>query len=48
MDESHEPGRYQGHWDGRDDRGQKVSSGVYIYLIATGDFISTRKMLLVR
>ena len=48
VDEPRGPGRYQVHWDGRDDTGQKVSSGAYIYRIVTGDFISTRKMILVR
>jgi len=41
-------GRYQVHWDGRDKQGQNVSSGVYLYQIVAGDFISTRKMIIVR
>jgi len=48
VDEDKTPGRYQVHWDGRNDRGQKVSSGVYLYRIEAGDFISTRKMIMVR
>jgi hypothetical protein len=41
-------GRYQVIWDGRNDRGQTVSSGVYIYRIQAGDFVKTRKMMLVK
>jgi hypothetical protein len=48
VDETKTPGSYQVHWDGRDEQGQQVSSGVYLYRIAAGEFISTRKMLLVR
>jgi hypothetical protein len=48
IDQEKEPGTYQVHWDGRDDNGEAVSSGVYLYRIEAGDFISTRKMILVR
>jgi hypothetical protein len=48
VDQEKEPGRYQVHWDGRDNRGQKVSSGVYLYRIEAGDFSSARKMVLMR
>ena len=34
------------HWDGRNDKGEKVSSGIYLYTIDTGDFSATRKMLI--
>jgi len=33
------------YWDGRDDSGQKVSSGVYFYTIKADNFSATRKML---
>jgi hypothetical protein len=48
VDEQKTPGRYQIHWDGRDDRGQEVSSGVYLYRITAGEFVSTRKMVMVQ
>lgn len=34
------------HWDGRNDNGELVSSGVYFYTIETGNFTATRKMLI--
>jgi len=46
LDEKKKPGRYQVHWDGRDGKGNKVSSGVYLYRIVADDFMSTRKMVL--
>lgn len=41
-------GAHQAQWDGRDDRGRAVSSGVYVYQIEAGGFVQSRKMLLVR
>jgi len=34
------------HWDGRNNEGEAVSSGVYLYTIDIGDFSATRKMLI--
>ena len=34
------------HWDGHNDKGESVSSGVYLYTIDAGDFSATRKMLI--
>lgn len=42
------PGRYAVKWDGKDDRGQTVPSGVYLYRFEAGRFVQARKMLLVR
>ena len=36
------------HWNGRDEHGEMVSSGVYFYSIETGNFRATRRMLIVK
>jgi hypothetical protein len=35
-------------WDGRDDRGVAVASGVYFYRLSAGDRTLSRKMVLAR
>ena len=41
-------GLYKLHWDGRDDLGRDVPSGVYIYKLQAGDYTRSRKMELIR
>ena len=36
------------HWDGRNDIGESVASGVYFYTLKAGDFSATRKMLILK
>lgn len=42
------PGQYQVVWDGNDNMGFKVSSGLYIYQYSAGDFLRTYKMMLIK
>lgn len=48
VDEVKSPGTHSVSWDGRNEAGIRVASGVYFYRIKTDDFTSTRKMTLVR
>jgi hypothetical protein len=41
-------GAYRVVWDGHNDLGAPVTSGIYFYQIRAGDFVATRKMLLLR
>ena len=42
------PGRYEVVWDGTNDHGAKVSSGVYFYRVQSNDFSSVKKMILLK
>lgn len=45
----HKPaGDYEIYWDGRDQRGQRVASGVYVYQMKAGATLKSRKMMLLR
>ncbi len=43
-----QPGRHTAVWNGRDDGGRVVPSGVYLYRLEAGDLRVSRKMLLTR
>ena len=47
-DEKKAPGYYQMVWDGRDDRGIKISSGLYLYMITAGDFKASKSMVVLK
>ena len=34
------------HWDGRNELGEKVASGLYFYTFTAGDFTATQKLLI--
>ena len=42
------PGKHTVEWDGSEDSGIKVTSGVYYYRLKANDQTKTRKMLLIR
>ena len=41
-------GKYSVRWNGRDDLGLAVSSGIYIYQLRADNFIETKKLILMR
>lgn len=41
-------GTYSATWDGRNLQGQLVSSGVYIYRLQAGNYLDTKKMVLLK
>ena len=41
-------GVHRVHWDGRDDRGRHLASGVYLYRLVTDERVHTRKLTLLR
>jgi len=44
----HEPGRYRIQWNATNDYGNPLSSGMYIYRIRAGDFVSVKKLILMK
>jgi hypothetical protein len=43
-----EAGHYKVGWDGRNNQGEEVASGVYFYQLRTGDYKETRKSALIK
>jgi hypothetical protein len=48
VDEPKSPGIYYQTWDGKDEQGNKVSSGVYFYQLRAGGYNQTKKMVLLK
>lgn len=48
FDEAKYPGNHSVTWDGTNERGEKVSSGVYLYRLTTGKYSETKKMTLLK
>lgn len=46
VQERQQAGQHRLLWDGRDERGADVPSGVYLYRLHAGEFMQTRKMIL--
>ena len=42
------PGTMSITWDGSNEKGQMVAAGMYIYMIKAGNFVSSKKMLLLK
>ena len=36
------------YWDGRNESGESVASGVYFYQLRVGDYTATRQMVIVK
>jgi len=48
VDETKPAGEYQTTWNGDDSNGTKVSTGIYFYRFQAGDYIETKKMILLK
>jgi hypothetical protein len=48
LDEQKEAGSYEVVWDGKDDQGNDVSSGIYFCSLKVGGFSESKKMLLLK
>jgi hypothetical protein len=48
VDRNEPSGRYIIPWDGRDDAGRKMASGIYFYRLQAGSFTDTKRMVQIR
>ncbi|KAA3612308.1 MAG: T9SS C-terminal target domain-containing protein [Calditrichaeota bacterium] len=48
VEESQAVGKYSVVWDGRDDTGNALSSGMYMYRLESGSFSAVKKMVLMK
>ena len=48
MDAELAPGDYLVVWDGKDNQGNPVSSGIYLYKLKSEDFEETKKMIMIK
>ena len=40
-------GMKSAYWDGNNDLGERIASGIYFYYLTAGDYAATRKMVVV-
>lgn len=48
MDKDQAAGNYTAHWDGKDDQGNALASGIYVYRLEAGSYVASNKLALVR
>jgi hypothetical protein len=48
VDEPKRPGSYEVIWDGKDEKGKDVSSGIYFYQLKLGEITQTKRMILLK
>jgi len=48
VDEEKLPGNYRVIWDGKDNSGKEIGSGIYFYRLKTKDYTTAKKMVLLR
>jgi hypothetical protein len=48
LDENRNSGYHRIVWDGKDEKGYEVASGIYLCLLISGDFFEVKKMIILR
>lgn len=48
VDEPKRPGSYEVIWDGKDEEGKDLSSGIYFYQLKLGEITQTKRMILLK